>query len=359
MFIDSRDLRLLAVQGLSMSEIARELEVPFIRVRRAAIQYSIDIPPGLPISQVPRVVRTKPVRIKPPEAPDLRIGRIKELAAAGKTRREIASELGVGVSTLFKLAQSAGIEITRANAAAKDERAEKMANMYRQGITLAGIGATFGVTRERVRQILKRIGIAAKEGGGQKRSAVRRQQRETSREARSLAKWGMSCDEVQSLRRSGVLHAFKQQKRNAEARGITWDLSLAQWWDVWQTSGKWEQRGRGKGAYVMSRIQDAGGYEFGNVHVQLAEENSREAVKKWAGKAKANRGVFLLYPGRRCPWMAKVGQHKLGFFPTEEEAVAARIKYADENGLELSSDGRLIGRRSRLVHACSLQDQYV
>lgn len=34
------------------------------------------------------------------------------------------------------------------------ERAERMAEMYRSGVTLAEIGAAFGITRERVRQIL-------------------------------------------------------------------------------------------------------------------------------------------------------------------------------------------------------------
>ena len=78
-------------------------------------------------------------------------------------------------------------------------------------------------------------------------------------------------------------------------------------------------------------MSDAGGYELGNVHIQLATENNKDAVSKWKGKTKANRGVFCLYPGRELAWLAKVGKTSLGFFRTEQEAAAAREAYFAAN----------------------------
>src|SRR5690606_2456599 len=69
----------------------------------------------------------------------------------------------------------------------------------------------------------------------------------------------------------------------------------------------------------------------GNVHVQPAVENSREAVAKWLGKVKENRGVYLLYPGRKLAWHARYGKVSLGFFETQAEAVAAREAYFSQN----------------------------
>jgi hypothetical protein len=89
----------------------------------------------------------------------------------------------------------------------------------------------------------------------------------------------------------------------------------------------------------MSRIKDSGGYEVGNVHIQLATENSAEAVKKWSGKTKANPGVFNLYPGLSRPFKAKVGKNIVGMFASEEEAVAARQAFIEANGYAIRSNG--------------------
>lgn len=47
----------------------------------------------------------------------------------------------------------------------KEARNVSMVSMYRQGMTLQEIGDRYGLTRERVRQIVSREGITSKEGG--------------------------------------------------------------------------------------------------------------------------------------------------------------------------------------------------
>ena len=66
---------------------------------------------------------------------------------------------------------------------------------------------------------------------------------------------------------------YLNHKHSAKKRGIPFELSFEQWYDIWQQSGKWEQRGRGKDAYVMSRIGDKGGYTLNNVFIQSNSNN--------------------------------------------------------------------------------------
>lgn len=68
---------------------------------------------------------------------------------------------------------------------------------------------------------------------------------------------------------------FGVQKASARRRGVSWSLTFEEWWKIWQTSGKWDQRGRLADQYCMGRIFDTGGYEVGNVHIITSSANSK------------------------------------------------------------------------------------
>lgn len=221
-----------------------------------------------------------------------------------------------------------GITLTRkAYRTQNSERNARMANMHKQGLTLKKIGQQFKLTRERVRQILKKMGVKACEGGIHVNVVAQRARTLKDRDARYQLQYGFPFEEVKKYRAKGLTHAFKSQQRNAAIRAIPFHLNFKQWITLWEASGKLELRGRGVGKYVMSRIRDDGCYEIGNVHIQLATENSREAVEKWRGKTKSHRGVFHLYPGRARAWRANVGKKVLGYFASEQEAVDVRAAY--------------------------------
>jgi hypothetical protein len=272
---------------------------------------------------------------------------IKVLAAAGKTRSEIAAALGISYVYACVLAKANNIPVARSYAgcivgAEHAQRAEKMSAMFRQGLTMEVIGSHFELTRERVRQILKKAGLVGCDGGQRVTAVARKQRRSTVLDSRSLIRHGLPHAEVRRLSAIGALRAYRQQRTNAKNRGVAFKLNLAQWWAVWQASGKWELRGRGIGHYCMSRIKDSGGYEVGNVHVQEAVENSREAVRVWRGEpGKVFRGVYHLYPGTRKPFIAKVGKKYIGSFSTPEEAHNARVAFARANGIAFDKTGRL------------------
>ena len=262
---------------------------------------------------------------------------IRRLAADGLGSRQIADAINGSQPGVLAYCKRNGIKVQRPHKDySTDPRVLKMAEMFRQGLTLQEIGRQHGLTRERVRQLLHWGGIAPDEGGKSVRVEAMRSvsiSKERQRQAKQEARFGVPYDLLQALRANGATRAFQQQRRTSSIRGIEWRLTLGQWWAVWQTSGKFDQRGRGIGSYCMSRIRDDGPYALGNVHVQRTEENGREAVAKWAGKEKPNKGVYCIYPGREMAWQARVGRKSLGFYASAEAAGAARAAYMSEHGL--------------------------
>lgn len=219
-----------------------------------------------------------------------RIANIRSCAEEGMTRKEASCRLGLSVQTLGKLANSNGIHFVHGLATSENhdvERAEAMAAMYSGGKTLAEIGGLYGVTRERVRQIIsKRHGMTAIDGGNSVRSSIKRRVRAVARDARYLAEHGCTYSQYQSLMKIGrdmrengdsfyrtPTVAFNSQRQNAKDRGIGWKLTIWEWWLIWQESGKWPLRGKTKGQYVMCRFGDTGAYEIGNVYIATCSHN--------------------------------------------------------------------------------------
>jgi hypothetical protein len=255
---------------------------------------------------------------------------IVEARRNGASAVKLALQHGLSVQMIYQIAKKVPKPIR-----ATSERDLKMASMYRQGLTLAVIGEKFGVTRERVRQIVEKQGLTRRDGGVSGTHLQKLERASAEAEARYQIKYGFSRAEMADFRKRRLTHMFAQQRRNASERGIVFRLSFKQWVGIWETSGKLELRGRGIGKYVMSRIKAEGCYELGNVHIQLATENSSEAVKKWQaeGKKNTNVGIYKLTPGTPTPWHAKVNSKEIGRFATESEAVQARATYIAENNI--------------------------
>jgi hypothetical protein len=93
--------------------------------------------------------------------------------------------------------------------------------------------------------------------------------------------------------------AYWTQKYNALNRGLVMELTFEQWYDIWITSGHWEQRGSKLGNYCMCRIGDKGHYSLGNVFIATVSENivgrptvgsyamtNAERQRRWRAKQK-------------------------------------------------------------------------
>lgn len=87
---------------------------------------------------------------------------IVESYNAGATVKQLAGRFGmtdVAVRTVLRQAAESGLEIVKRddrNGAALAERNRGVVEMLAQGATYQSVGATFGITRQRVHQIVKR-----------------------------------------------------------------------------------------------------------------------------------------------------------------------------------------------------------
>ena len=72
---------------------------------------------------------------------------------------------------------------------------------------------------------------------------------------------------------------FWDQRGMAKHRGIPFLFTFEEWYDIWQKSGHWEDRGVGRGKYCMSRVGDNGAYEVGNVFIQTHTQTVIDATK--------------------------------------------------------------------------------
>jgi hypothetical protein len=177
--------------------------------------------------------------------------------------------------------------------AIRKQRATEMAEKYRAGMTLQELGDYYGITRERVRQLMtETFGITAKDGGVAKRTEAKAKAAKARRELKFMRQYGMSEKRLRKVQgdipRSsyrGPMRAFTQQRANASLRGIGWNLTFAEWWSIWDESGKWDERGRD--GYVMARHGDTGPYAVGNVKIIHAGQNQSEYIRRYWKQVKS------------------------------------------------------------------------
>lgn len=70
---------------------------------------------------------------------------------------------------------------------------------------------------------------------------------------------------------------FWNHKQRAKRKGISFELTFAQWLKIWLHSGHYYEKGTKRGQYVMSRFNDIGPYSIDNVKIQTVGENTKEA----------------------------------------------------------------------------------
>lgn len=164
------------------------------------------------------------------------------------------------------------------------EREVRVVQLYTTGHTLQQIGTVYGITRERVRQILKKAGFAGSDGGVAKRKQKRLEAKAQARllrdEAKAQAAFGCGFDELlkhndgkRGWTKGSKSRAFIQQRRAAQHRGIEWLMAFPEWCRVWDESGHWNERGRTANGYVMARRQDFGPYAAWNVYITTLAQN--------------------------------------------------------------------------------------
>lgn len=332
---DARALAIMecADSGLSPVETRVKLDLTYKTVRKYAERYGIKFKENTPIRN--------------PKAPKRDLPKLmRECAESGLTRAETAEKTGLHYSLVCQIARAHQVVFSKTYRISDEDhkriedRAAIMAALYTNGYTLNQIGEQFGMTRERVRQILsKRRGFNWQSGGAHFLAEKNAARKAASMDAKCFKRWGCTYVQWQELvkigkemRRAGKSHSttptggWCSQRSNSRKRGIPFELSLWQWWTIWQSSGKWEERGRGQG-YVMCRIGDEGPYAVGNVYIDTAVHNCSSAPRKRkhdlpTGVSKVEKGNYVAYVASRQRY--GVMKH-LGSFKTPELAHAAYL----------------------------------
>lgn len=118
-----------------------------------------------------------------------------------------------------------------------------------------------------------------------------------------------------------TLRNMSRTRLDVNGDPIEWHLTFDEWLQIWHDSGHWDERGPGRGQYVMSRYDDIGHYEAGNVFIQLGGKNIAESNRRRVGVLNPNYGkpfadpVLVAARGRamakvehNCPHCGKVGR---------------------------------------------------
>lgn len=202
------------------------------------------------------------------------------------------------------------------------------------GVTIAQLAKQRGVSRQRVCQKLKTLGLLEKYQSVQGiAKGVKRAQKDESADARCMERWGCDLATRREINRERAGIAYSRQRENAKRRGIPWEMSLGQWWGLWKESGQWKNRGIFKGQYCMSRFGDEGPYAPNNVAIIPNADNSREA--RTHSKKSPITGVYCVHPGTSKPWVAYVKKKSIGYFESDKKAEEARTRRLAE--LDLAS----------------------
>ena len=150
--------------------------------------------------------------------------------------------------------------------------------------TLSDIGLIYNISRERVRQVLKKLGVDQEIGGrGLKKYLNHKDDIKPYRREQQCMNWyGCSIEIRNSFGDCNVkgtlAYTYKTQKNNSlNHRKIPFELTLPEWYEIWKESGHFHERGIGSGKYVMARIADMGSYTKDNVKIITHNENSRES----------------------------------------------------------------------------------
>lgn len=160
-------------------------------------------------------------------------------------------------------------------------RREKIVVMYRDGVPMTDIATDHGISRQRVQQILSSYGLSRNDGGANLRAEIRKDTVKSIRDELYIKKYGYSYAEYIDIRTSlgNPAKCFREHRRNAAKRGIRWKLNFRQWWEIWSSSGRWNERGKKTGQFVMARTGDKGPYAVGNVQIITTNQNIKNGYK--------------------------------------------------------------------------------
>lgn len=121
---------------------------------------------------------------------------------------------------------------------------------------------------------------------------------------------------------------YLQHKANAKQRGLEFEFTFEEWWEIWEPH--FHNRGRNKGMLQMCRTRDEGGYTPGNVRIDTVESNRREAKHSLLRRdIKRDWTIDGVDCSANADWCSKPPTYGMDYF---------RAKVIEEREKELADD---------------------
>lgn len=161
---------------------------------------------------------------------------------------------------------------------------------YKRGWLLRQIGQKYNLSRERIRQIVKEQGVASSEGGALLQRKIEKPIHEAKLAAKKLKNktrrvkkdWGCSLELYEKLGgnsyQNTIIRKFHLLRHQIRNKGGKWNLTLEEWWEIWEKSGKYNQHGLKKHQFVMARINKKGPISKINVRIIRAKDSKNLAA---------------------------------------------------------------------------------
>jgi hypothetical protein len=138
---------------------------------------------------------------------------------------------------------------------------------------------------------------------------------------------------------------FGTQRKHSRHRGIQFLFTFQEWMTIWEQSGRWHERGRGREEYCMARFGDTGPYAVGNVKIITNYENNIEVrrVHSFTGRKHSEVAKEKM----SLPWRTRIP--RTGWNHTEESkakmcTAALKRRHSPETRAAISRS--LLARRA-------------
>lgn len=153
----------------------------------------------------------------------------------------------------------------------------RIVKRYLVGETQGAIAKSYGVTSERIRQILAAEGYSGRdaprwEALRSKRAAHKARRRQSYMRGLRITRGEYEDWKARVPDHRKVYELYRNLKRNCALRGIRNEFTLLTWWGMWMASGLWDRRR----VYCMSRLDTTGPYSVSNIQIIPLAEMARE-----------------------------------------------------------------------------------
>lgn len=179
----------------------------------------------------------------------------------------------------------------------REKKAKTMARMARKGRTLQEIGDLYGISRERVRQLIG--DLVPREKRGIAITAKENRKRRNQEKCENTTRWrtkscreifGCTLEEYKKINgglapRSRIILKYVRKRQNVlNNLDDKWDLSLVDYYELWEKSGKRRSIGKTKDKYCLTRKDLTKGFTKDNCIITTKTKSSQAGIKYAMGR---------------------------------------------------------------------------